>query len=38
MVINLAAGLDARPYRMNLPALLQWIEVGFQKYLTTKRR
>ena len=27
MVVNLAAGLDARPYRMNLPASLQWIEV-----------
>ena len=27
MVINLAAGLDARPYRMNLPANLQWVEI-----------
>ena len=27
MVINLAAGLDARPYRMNLPPNLQWVEV-----------
>ena len=27
MVINLAAGLDARPYRMELPSSLQWIEV-----------
>ena len=27
MVINLAAGLDARPYRMELPAQLQWVEV-----------
>ncbi|HKP46580.1 MAG TPA: SAM-dependent methyltransferase [Pyrinomonadaceae bacterium] len=27
MVINLAAGLDARPYRMDLPSSLQWIEV-----------
>src|SRR5215467_13530613 len=27
MVINLAAGLDTRPYRMDLPASLQWIEV-----------
>jgi methyltransferase (TIGR00027 family) len=27
MVINLAAGLDARPYRMDLPAQLQWVEV-----------
>lgn len=27
MVVNLAAGLDTRPYRMALPASLQWIEV-----------
>jgi methyltransferase (TIGR00027 family) len=27
MVINLAAGLDARPYRMDLPSSLKWIEV-----------
>lgn len=27
MVINLAAGLDTRPYRMDLPAALQWVEV-----------
>ena len=26
-VINLAAGLDARPYRLVLPASLKWIEV-----------
>src|SRR6516162_5577676 len=27
MVINLAAGLDTRPYRMELPASLKWVEV-----------
>jgi methyltransferase (TIGR00027 family) len=27
MVINLAAGLDARPYRLTLPASLKWVEV-----------
>jgi methyltransferase (TIGR00027 family) len=27
LVVNLAAGLDARPYRMQLPAALQWVEV-----------
>jgi methyltransferase (TIGR00027 family) len=27
MVVNLAAGLDARPYRMTLPASLKWIDV-----------
>ena len=26
-VINLAAGLDARPYRMELPASLRWFEI-----------
>lgn len=27
MVINLAAGLDMRPYRLELPSTLQWIEI-----------
>src|SRR5262249_38710240 len=27
MVVNLAAGLDTRPYRMDLPRSLRWIEV-----------
>jgi methyltransferase (TIGR00027 family) len=27
MVVNVAAGLDARPYRMELPASLHWIEI-----------
>src|SRR5580704_3087018 len=27
LVVNLAAGLDARPYRMQLPATLRWAEV-----------
>ena len=27
MVIDLAAGLDARPYRMKLPSSLRWIEI-----------
>ena len=26
-VLNLAAGLDARPYRMSVPPALRWIEV-----------
>jgi O-methyltransferase involved in polyketide biosynthesis len=33
MVINLAAGLDARPYRMKLPPALQWITEGLLIYL-----
>jgi methyltransferase (TIGR00027 family) len=36
MVVNLAAGLDARPYRMRLPASLQWIEVDLPEILTYK--
>jgi methyltransferase (TIGR00027 family) len=28
-VLNLGAGLDCRPYRMQLPAALHWIEVDF---------
>ena len=27
LVLNLAAGLDTRPYRMELPASLRWVEV-----------
>jgi methyltransferase (TIGR00027 family) len=36
MVINLAAGLDARPYRMQLPPALQWVEIDLQEILTYK--
>src|SRR5262249_48748537 len=36
MVINLAAGLDARPYRMALPASLKWIEVDLPGILDYK--
>ena len=36
MVVNLAAGLDARPYRMMLPASLQWIEVDLPDILDYK--
>jgi len=35
-IINLAAGLDARPYRMQLPPALQWIEVDLPEILTYK--
>jgi methyltransferase (TIGR00027 family) len=37
MVINLAAGLDSRPYRMQLPASLRWIEVDLPDMLTYKQ-
>ena len=36
MVINLAAGLDTRPYRMQLPPSLQWIEVDLPEILAHK--
>jgi methyltransferase (TIGR00027 family) len=36
MVINLAAGLDARPYRMSLPSTLQWVEVDLPDILSYK--
>jgi methyltransferase (TIGR00027 family) len=36
MVINLAAGLDARPYRMQLPPALKWIEVDLPEILSYK--
>jgi methyltransferase (TIGR00027 family) len=36
MVINLAAGLDARPYRMQLPSSLPWIEVDLPEILDYK--
>src|SRR4029450_8543716 len=36
MVVNLAAGLDARLYRMSLPASLRWIEVDLPGILDYK--
>jgi methyltransferase (TIGR00027 family) len=36
MVVNLAAGLDTRPYRMALPAWLKWIEVDLPGILAYK--
>jgi methyltransferase (TIGR00027 family) len=35
-VLNLAAGLDARPYRMTLPETLKWTEVDLLEMLTYK--
>src|SRR5262249_21943389 len=37
MVINLAAGLDARPYWMSLPSSLRWIEVDLPDMLNYKQ-
>jgi len=35
-VLNLAAGLDARPYRLHLPATLRWVEVDLPDLLREK--
>jgi methyltransferase (TIGR00027 family) len=35
-VINLGAGLDTRPYRMELPPTLQWVEVDFSTTIDYK--
>jgi methyltransferase (TIGR00027 family) len=35
-VLNLAAGLDARPYRMALPPSLRWVEVDLPDLLNYK--
>ncbi|MGH9466563.1 MAG: class I SAM-dependent methyltransferase [Terriglobales bacterium] len=36
MIINLAAGLDARPYRLDVPASLCWVEVDLPPLLAYK--
>jgi methyltransferase (TIGR00027 family) len=36
LVVNLAAGLDARPYRMDLSATLQWVEVDLPEIISYK--
>lgn len=36
LVVNLAAGLDARPYRMPLPPSLRWVEVDHPDLLEYK--
>jgi len=38
MVINLAAGLDTRPYRMDLPRSLHWIEVDLPPMIDYKEQ
>src|SRR6185312_4090274 len=35
-VVNLAAGLDARPWRMSLPPALRWIDVDLPGILDYK--
>jgi methyltransferase (TIGR00027 family) len=36
VIINLGAGLDTRPYRMNLPPHLEWIEVDCASIISHK--
>jgi methyltransferase (TIGR00027 family) len=36
LVLNLAAGLDARPYRLPLPAKVRWVEVDLPRILSYK--
>lgn len=36
LVVNLAAGLDSRPYRMDLPPSLLWVEVDLPEILSYK--
>jgi methyltransferase (TIGR00027 family) len=38
LVVNLAAGLDTRPYRMDLPKTLRWVEVDLPGILDYKER
>jgi len=35
-VINLGAGMDTRPYRMDLPASLHWVEVDLPSLIESK--
>jgi methyltransferase (TIGR00027 family) len=37
-VVNLAAGLDTRPYRLDLPPTLQWIEADLPAIIEEKER
>jgi methyltransferase (TIGR00027 family) len=37
-VLNLGAGLDTRPYRLNLPSSLHWIEVDLPEILRYKEQ
>ena len=36
MVVNLAAGLDARPYRLDLPPALRWVEIDLPEMIAYK--
>jgi methyltransferase (TIGR00027 family) len=36
LVVNLAAGLDARPWRLDLPASLRWVDIDLPEILDYK--
>ncbi|HEY4777778.1 MAG TPA: SAM-dependent methyltransferase [Candidatus Acidoferrales bacterium] len=36
LIVNLAAGLDSRPYRMDLTSTLQWVEVDLPEIVSYK--
>jgi methyltransferase (TIGR00027 family) len=36
LILNLGAGLDTRPYRMDLPATLRWVEVDYPHVIQLK--
>ena len=38
LVLNLAAGLDTRPYRLDLPPSLRWVEVDLPEILDYKEQ
>lgn len=37
-ILNLGAGLDTRPYRMNLPSSLKWVEVDYPHIIAHKNK
>jgi len=37
-VLNLAAGLDTRPYRLALPATLPWVEADLPEMIDEKEK
>src|SRR5262245_50359334 len=38
LVVNLGAGLDARPYRLRLPSELRWVEIDLPDVIAYKEQ
>lgn len=38
MVVNLAAGMDSRPYRLELPSSLRWVEIDLPEIIDDKQK